>query len=58
MIRPRFEAKTWQAFQRVALDAVPVDKVASELGMTANAVFIAKSRVVHMLRQEAKGLLD
>jgi RNA polymerase sigma-70 factor, ECF subfamily len=58
MIRPHFEAKTWQAFQRVALDAVPVDQVASELGMTANAVFIAKSRVVHLLRQEAKGLLD
>ena len=58
MIRPRFEAKTWLAFQRVALEAVPVDQVASELGMTINAVFIAKSRVVHLLRQEAQGLLD
>ena len=58
MIRPRFEAKTWLAFQRVALEAVPVDQVASELGMTANAVFIAKSRVMHLLRQEAQGLLD
>ena len=58
MIRPRFEPKTWLAFQRVALEAVPVDQVASELGMSANAVFIAKSRVVHLLRQEAQGLLD
>jgi RNA polymerase sigma-70 factor, ECF subfamily len=58
MIRPRFEAKTWQAFQRVALEAIPVDQVASELGMTANAVFIAKSRVMHLIRQEAMGLFD
>ena len=58
MVRPRFEPKTWLAFQRVALEEIPVDEVASELGMTANAVFIAKSRVVHSLRQEGKGLLD
>ncbi len=57
-IRPHFESKTWQAFQRVALDGAPVDQVAKELGLTANAVFIAKSRVVHLLRKEAQGLLD
>jgi RNA polymerase sigma-70 factor (ECF subfamily) len=57
-IRPRFEDKTWQAFQRVALEGAPVDVVARELDMTANAVFIAKSRVVHALRQEGQGLLD
>jgi len=57
-IRPRFETKTWQAFRRVALDGVPVDQVAAELGLTANAVFIAKSRVVHLLRKEGEGLLD
>lgn len=57
-IRPRFEAKTWQAFQRVALEGAPVDQVARELSLTANAVFIAKSRVVHALRQEGQGLLD
>jgi RNA polymerase sigma-70 factor (ECF subfamily) len=57
-IRPRFEAKTWQAFQRVALDGAPVDQVAQELGLSVNAVFIAKSRVVHLLRKEGQGLLD
>jgi RNA polymerase sigma-70 factor (ECF subfamily) len=57
MIRPRFEAKTWQAFQRAALDGASVDQVAHELGLSVNAVFIAKSRVLHMLRQEAKELL-
>jgi RNA polymerase sigma-70 factor (ECF subfamily) len=57
-IRPHFEAKTWLAFQRVAIEGVPVDLVAKELGITVNAVFIAKSRVVHLLKQEGKGLLE
>ena len=57
-IRPRFEAKTWRAFQRVALDGAPVDQVAKELGLTVNAVFIAKLRVVHLLRKEGQGWLD
>ena len=58
LIRPRFEEKTWRAFQRVGVEGAPVDQVAAELGMTANAVFIAKSRVLHLLRQEGQGLLD
>jgi RNA polymerase sigma-70 factor (ECF subfamily) len=58
MIRPRFDVSTWRAFQRVALEGAPVDDVAAELGMSVNAVYIAKSRVVHALRQESKGLLD
>lgn len=57
MVRPRFEAKTWQAFRRLALEGVPVDQVAQELGLTVNAVFIAKSRVIHTLRQEGQELL-
>jgi RNA polymerase sigma-70 factor (ECF subfamily) len=58
LIRPRFEAKTWQAFQRVALEGASVDLVAEELGLSVNAVFIAKSRVIHMLRQEGQDLLS
>jgi RNA polymerase sigma-70 factor (ECF subfamily) len=58
MIRPRFQATTWLAFQRVVLEGVPVDQVAAELKLTANAVFIAKSRVIHMLREEGRGLID
>lgn len=58
IIRPRFQPKTWQAFQRVALEGAAVDQVALELGLSLNAVFIAKSRVIQMLRQEGRGLID
>ena len=58
MIRPFFEDTTWRAFRRVALDGATPDEVAAELGVTVNAVFIAKSRVLSRLRQEGEGLID
>jgi RNA polymerase sigma-70 factor (ECF subfamily) len=58
LIRPRFEAKTWLAFQRVALEGVDADEAAHELGISVNAVFIAKSRVLHMLKDVGRGLLE
>jgi RNA polymerase sigma-70 factor (ECF subfamily) len=58
VLRPEFEPGTWRAFQRYVLDGQPVGQVAAELGMTANAVCIAKSRVRRRLREEGRGLLD
>ncbi len=58
MIRPRFNEKTWKAFQGVTIQGKKPDEVAEDLDMTVNAVFIAKSRVLAQLRQEAAGLLD
>ena len=58
MLRPEFEPATWQAFQRFALDGLSAAEVARELGVTSNVVFIAKSRVLARLRQEAEGLLE
>ena len=58
LIRTDFEANTWEAFRRVTLAGEPASAVAADLGMTANAVFIAKSRVLSRLRQEAAGLVD
>lgn len=57
-IRGEFEAKTWDAFRRFALDGEPAAGVAADLGMTPNAVFIAKSRVLARLREVSAGLLD
>lgn len=58
MIEPQFAPSTWQAFRRVVLDGARPDAVAAELGLSVNAVFIAKSRVLQRLRQEASELLD
>ena len=57
-VREHFTESTWTAFERVALDEASADIVAAELGITANAVFIARSRVMARLRQEAAGLID
>ena len=57
-IREEFTASTWQAFQRFALDGVSAADVALELGISSNAVFVAKSRILARLRQESAGLLD
>jgi len=56
-IGPEFEPTTWRAFRGVVLEGKRVAEVAAELGISANAVSIAKSRVLHRLRQEVRGLL-
>jgi RNA polymerase sigma-70 factor (ECF subfamily) len=58
LIGPEFEPITWQAFRGLVLEGRPTAEVASELGLTPNAVRIAKSRVLSRLRQEASGLID
>jgi RNA polymerase sigma-70 factor (ECF subfamily) len=49
---------TWQAFRRVVVEGRDEETVAAELGLSVNAVFIAKSRVLSRLRREADGILD
>ena len=58
IVRPQFAEDTWKAFTRVALEGAKANVVAEELGLSLNAVFIAKSRVLSRLRQEADGLVE
>ena len=58
LIEPEFEATTWQAFRRVALDGAEPAAVAAELGISLNAVYLAKYRVLRRLREEIRGLTD
>jgi RNA polymerase sigma-70 factor (ECF subfamily) len=58
LIRPQFEDKTIEAFCRVFFDGAAPTAVAQELGLSINAVLVAKSRVLNRLRQEAVGFLD
>ena len=58
IVKPTVQEQSWQAFQRYAIDDEPPSKVAEELGMTLNAVLLAKSRILRRLRDEAKGLVE
>ena len=58
LIEPRFEPSTLAAFRRVALDGASAEQAADELGLSVGAVWLAKSRVLSRLRQEAEGLID
>lgn len=53
-----FQPTTWEAFRRHVIEGRQANEVATELGLTVNAVFIAKSRVLQRLRERLKGFLD
>jgi RNA polymerase sigma-70 factor (ECF subfamily) len=58
IVRPEFSISTWRAFTLRVLEGKTTAEAAAELGVSDNAVVIAKSRVLSRLRQEAAGLLD
>lgn len=58
LIAGEFESATWRAFTRVALDGLKAGEAAAELGLTPNAVYIAKSRVMARLTTELAGLVE
>jgi RNA polymerase sigma-70 factor (ECF subfamily) len=58
LIEGDFSPATLRAFRRVVFDEAKPACVAAELGMSVNAVLVAKSKVLRRLRQEAEGLLD
>ena len=57
IVQPSFDPTTWEAFRRFALEGRPGPQVAAELGMSVNAVTLAKSRILKRLREEAGDLL-
>jgi RNA polymerase sigma-70 factor, ECF subfamily len=58
LIRADFRPATWLAFRRQVIDGEAPEAVAAELGLSVNAVLIAKSRVLSRLRRNADGLVD
>jgi RNA polymerase sigma-70 factor (ECF subfamily) len=50
-IEGEFTAATWRAFWQTAVEERPIAAVATELGMSSGAVYIARSRVLARLRQ-------
>jgi RNA polymerase sigma factor (sigma-70 family) len=53
-IENEFTHSTWQAFWRTAVQSRDVAAVAAELGLTAGAVYIARSRVLARLRRRVQ----
>jgi RNA polymerase sigma-70 factor (ECF subfamily) len=57
LIRPRVEDRTWRAFWRLAVDGQSGPDAAAELGMSLQAVYQAKYRVLQLARQEMDYIL-
>jgi RNA polymerase sigma-70 factor, ECF subfamily len=58
LIEPEFAPSTWKSFRLLVMEERPTSEVAATLGLSVNAVLIAKSRVLRRLRQEGRGLID
>jgi len=57
LMQCEFQPQTWKACWESVVEDRSVEDVAREFGMTPNAVYLAKSRVLRRLRQELEGLL-
>src|SRR5262249_21383684 len=57
-VQHEFAESTWQAFWRTGVDNRPVADVAAELGLSAGAVYIARSRVLARLRDRVEQLTE
>jgi RNA polymerase sigma-70 factor (ECF subfamily) len=58
LMKADFQPATWKAFWEQAVVGRPAREVASELGLSAGAVYAAKLRVLTRLREELQGLLE
>lgn len=58
LIQVEFAPSTWKACWETVVQGRDSEDVARELGLTENAVYIAKCRVLRRLRQELSGLLE
>ncbi|MBN9119214.1 MAG: sigma-70 family RNA polymerase sigma factor [Planctomycetes bacterium] len=58
LIRPDFGAETWAAFAGLMLENRPAAEVAAATGLTPNAVYLARHRVLTRLREELGDVLS
>jgi RNA polymerase sigma factor (sigma-70 family) len=55
-VRLRVAPHTWEAFRLVAIEGLPVTEVAASVQMQVAMVYVAKSKVQKMLREEIQKL--
>jgi RNA polymerase sigma-70 factor (ECF subfamily) len=58
IMQTEFAPTTWKACWECVVEGRPAAEVAVELGISENAVYLARSRVLRRLRRELDGLLD
>jgi RNA polymerase sigma-70 factor, ECF subfamily len=58
VMQAEFEPNTWRACWELVTSGESVSQVAQRLGMSENAVYLAKSRVLRRLRKELEILVD
>ena len=58
IVRPEFSPAAWEMFQLAAIEGVVPAEAARQLGATANAVYLARARVVRRLREVLIGLIE
>jgi RNA polymerase sigma-70 factor (ECF subfamily) len=58
LMQAEFQPATWKACWECVVSGQPAAEVAIQLGMSVNAVYLAKSRVLRRLHQELDGLLE
>jgi hypothetical protein len=56
-VRAEFEERTWQMFWQTLVEDKSAADVAADFGVTSAAVRKARSRVLHRLREEMRGLI-
>jgi RNA polymerase sigma-70 factor, ECF subfamily len=58
LMQAEFAPTTWKACWETVVGGRPAAEVATELGMSPSAVYVAKFRVLKRLRQELAGMLE
>jgi RNA polymerase sigma-70 factor (ECF subfamily) len=58
LMQNEFRPATWRACWEQVVEGRPAAEVARELGLTVNAVYVARSRVLRRLREYLEHLLD
>jgi RNA polymerase sigma-70 factor (ECF subfamily) len=58
LMQSKFQPTTWRACWASVVEGKSAEEIALDLGITRNAVYLAKSRVLRVLYQELQGLLD
>ncbi len=58
VIQRDFPERTWRAFWEHVVEGRPASEVAASLGTSANAIYLARGRILQRLRQELAGFIE